>query len=134
MPKRGIVLSLLMATMACTSMQRVDPARFIPAHKPEAVSVWTTPHAVTIVSDPQVVGDTLSGVVVGDRWAVALKDILRVETSLTSPPRTALLVAGAAASAVGVYFLSSGAKSGALPCGQGLSPYQQTELCGGTGP
>jgi hypothetical protein len=131
---RGLALSPLMVAMACTSMQRVEPAQFIPAHRPEAVSVWTARHAVTIVSDPQVLGDTLTGVVFGDRWALGLKDILRVEASRASPPRTALLVAGAAASAIGVYLLSTGAKSGSLPCGQGLSPYQITELCGGLGP
>ena len=134
MPRWGAMLGSIMAATACTSMQRVEPAQFIPAHNPEAVSVWTAPHRVTIVSDPQVVGDTLSGVVLGDRWAMALKNIVRVEASLASPPRTALLVAGAAASAVGFYLLSNGAKSSALPCGQGLSPFLQTELCGGTGP
>jgi hypothetical protein len=134
MPVRGLALSSLVATMACTSMQRIEPTQFLPAHNPEAVSVWTAPHAVTIVSDPQVLGDTLTGRVFGDRWAVGLKNILRVETSLASPPRTVLLVAGAAASALGVYFMSSGSKSGSIPCGQGLSPYQITQLCGGTGP
>jgi hypothetical protein len=134
MPRLRLALGSLIAAMACTSMQRVEPAQFIPAHKPEAVSVWMTPHAVTIVSDPEVLGDTLTGVVFGDRWAVGLKNILRVEASLSSPPRTALLVAGAAASALGVYLLSNGSRSGSIPCGQGLSPYQMTQLCGGTGP
>ena len=128
---RGFALGGLLATMACTSLQRVEPAQFIPEHKPDAVSVWTAARSVTIVTYPQVAGDTLSGEVLGERWAVALRDVVRVEATRSSPPRTGLLLAGAAASAVGVYLLSNGRKSSAIPCGQGLPPDLLQQQCGG---
>jgi hypothetical protein len=128
---RGFALGVLLAIVACTSMQRVEPAQFIPQHNPEAVSVWTARRVVTIVTDPRVTGDTLSGEVLGERWAVALRDVVRVEARRPSPQRTVLLIAGAAASAVGVYFLSGGPQSSTIPCGSGLPPGLLQQQCGG---
>lgn len=96
--------------LGCTSMQTVEPQRFIPQHKPGSVSVWTTPTDVTIVTDPQIEGDTLSGVVLEERWTVPLKDIVRVEVNAPDHKKTALLIAGTAASALGMVLLVSGSR------------------------
>ncbi|HXQ29744.1 MAG TPA: hypothetical protein VN848_10785 [Gemmatimonadales bacterium] len=114
-------------------MRRVEPGQFIPSHKPELVSVWTRPDHVTFVSDPRIEGDTLIGTVLSERWAVPLQDVVRVEARTSDPRRTALLVAGAAASAVGVFLISSsGRGAGRIPCLQDYPPELRAELCGTT--
>jgi hypothetical protein len=113
-------------------MQRVEPTQFIPAHKPDRVSVWTLPDQVTIVSNPGITGDSLTGVVLEAPWAVPLKDILRVEAQQSDPKRTALLMAGAAATGIGLYFVTtSGKGTTTIPCDASLTPELQAELCGG---
>jgi hypothetical protein len=130
MSRHSLVFGWVLAA-ACTGMRRVEPGQFIPAHKPELVSVWTKPDSVTFVSDPRIEGDTLIGVVLQARWAIPLKDVVRVEAETSDPKRTAILVAGAAASAVGVFLMSrSGRGSGEIPCLGGYPPELQAELCG----
>jgi hypothetical protein len=134
MGKRVLAVTVTMIGGACTSMGRVEPGQFIPAHKPEVVSVWTKRDDVTVVSNPQVIGDTLSGLVMDAPWARSLNDVVKVEATRADPARTAILVAGAAASAVGVYLLSNSAHLGAgsIPCPPGLPSFQQTQQCGAT--
>jgi hypothetical protein len=135
MPKVELGLALLLTTGACTRMQNVEPGQFIPARKPDRVSVWTRPDSVTVVSNPQIEHDTLSGEVFDEPWAMALKDVVRVEAVSPDPTRTVVFAVGATATVLGVYFLSkSGQGMGAIPCGQGLTPNQQQVACGGTGP
>jgi hypothetical protein len=135
MPKRELGLALVLATGACTRMQNIEPGQFIPERKPDRVSVWTRRDSVTVVSNPQIEGDTLSGEVFEERWAMALKDVVRVEAVTPDPTRTVLFAVGATASVLGVYFLAkSGQGIGTIPCGQGLTPNQQQVACGGTGP
>ncbi len=61
MAKQGIALGLLQLGLACTSMQPIQPQTFIPVHQPDLVSVWTARDDVTIVSNPQIAGDTRKG-------------------------------------------------------------------------
>jgi hypothetical protein len=134
MSQRLAGVTLTMIGAACTSMRPVEPGQFIPAHRPEVVSVWTKPNHVTIVSNPQVIGDTLSGVVLDEPWARALKDVVKVEATRADPARTAILLAGAAASAVGVYLLSNSGHQGVgtIPCPPDLPVFQQVQQCGAT--
>jgi len=133
MSRPALALGWVLATAACTGMRRVEPGQFIPAHKPELVSVWTKPDRVTFVSDPRIEGDTLIGLVLQEPWAIPLKDVVRVEAETSDPRRTALLVAGAAASAIGVYLISSSGRGGGkIPCLQDYPPELRAELCGTT--
>jgi hypothetical protein len=121
----------VLVTTACTSMRRVEPAAFIPQYNPRLVSVWTADNHVTIVSDAQIQGDTLIGTVLQSRWAVSLHDVLRVEARRADATRTALFFAGAAASGVGLYLISTaGRGAGSVPCPPDFSPDYKTELCG----
>lgn len=130
MLKISLALGLAAAT-ACASMQKVEPAQFIPRHNPLRVTVWTAQDRGTIVSDPQVQGDTLVGTVMQERWAVPLRDVVRVEAKTSDPTRTALFIAGAAASSVGLYLMSTaGRGSGSVPCPADFPPAYKTELCG----
>jgi hypothetical protein len=132
MPKRGLAVGLVLASVACTGMRRIEPAQFIPAHKPERVSVWTTAHNVTVVSYPQIDGDTLRGVVFADSWAMPLKNVVKMEVKAPDLAKTWLLLAGATASAVGMYLLStSGHAAASVPCEPDLPPEQKAYLCGG---
>jgi len=129
MPKQGLPVGLVLLA-ACTSMQRVEPGRFIPAHNPSVISVWTKPNNLTIVSYPQVVGDTLSGVVFEEPWAVPLEDVVRVEAKASDRTRTLLFVAGAAASSLGLILMGNGKGAGAVPCPPDLTPSQKSQQCG----
>jgi hypothetical protein len=121
----------VVATAACTSMRRVEPTEYIPRHSPELVSVWMAPNRVTIVSDPEIRGDSLVGTVLQARWAVSLHDVVRVEASSPDPTRTVLLVAGAAASGLGLYLASAAAKGpGTLACPTDFPPVYKSQLCG----
>jgi hypothetical protein len=119
MAKQGFALGLLQLILACTSMQPIQPQKFIPVHQPDLVSVWTARDDVTIVSNPQIAGDTLTGIVFDAPWAVPLKDVLRVEARVSNGHRTALLVAGSAVSAAGMFLLlnTTRGNSDAPPCG-----------------
>ena len=131
MPKPGLAAGLVLASVACTSLRRVEPAQFIPAHKPTRVAVWTTAHDVTIVSYPKIDGDTLRGVVFDEPWAMSLKDVVKVEAKAPDPARTVLAVVGATASTVGVYLLSaSGHGPGRIPCEPDFPPALKQQVCG----
>jgi len=112
-------------------MKRVEPAEFIPQHNPRLVSVWTTRSHVTVVSAPAIQGDTLIGTVLEERWAVPLQDVFKVEAQTPDHTRTALMLAGAAASGVGLYLMSTAGRGpGTVPCPPDFSPSYKTELCG----
>jgi len=81
------------------------------------VSVWTGSQQVTIVADPKVKGDTLSGTVFEAPWAVPLKDVLKVEANRPNTAKTILLVAGSASALGAMVFLMNGhGSSDAQPC------------------
>lgn len=111
--------SLLAALLGCTGMRTVEPERFIPERRPAMVAVWTSLTKFTIVSEPAVLRDTLSGVVLGEPWSIALKDVVRVQADAPDATRTALFVTGTAASVFGLALLL-GNNSG--KSGQTLTP------------
>jgi len=116
MSKQGLALATVLATFGCTTVQSVQPERFIPEHKPASVTVWTSRDDVTVYS-PRIEGDSLGGVVLEDRWAVPLKDIVRVTARAPDQKKTALLVAGVAASSVVLWLAAtSGHGAGQVPC------------------
>jgi hypothetical protein len=124
---RAVCLALgSLIASGCTSMRNVAPDRFIPQHKPISVSVWTAPDSVTIVSDPRIDGDTLRGVVLQAPWAVPLKRIVKVQAVAHDPRKTALLVAAAAASVVGIAILAT---SGKQTTGRPECPDTDVILC-----
>jgi hypothetical protein len=106
------------AGLACTAMRTVDPVTFIPRNVPTRVRVWTAPDSLTIVSEPDIAGDSLTGWVFDDHWAVPLKGIVRVEAQAPEPGRTALLLTVTTASLAGLVYAL--AKAG--PGGTGLTP------------
>jgi hypothetical protein len=106
------------AGLACTAMRTVDPVTFIPRNLPTRVGVWTAPDSLTIVTEPQIVGDSLTGLVFDDHWAVPLQGIVRVEAQAPEPGRTALLLTAGAASLAGLVYALAHAGAGA----SGLTP------------
>ena len=129
MTKKGLGLGVVLTMVGCTSFRSVQPERFIPEHKPSSVMVWTIRDDVTVVSYPHIRGDSLTGVVLDDPWAIPLKDVARVRAATPDVGKTALLVVGAAASTVGVYLLaSSGHGAGVIPCPYYLAYCPRTGL------
>ena len=91
---RVLFAGLLLVTAGCVTVQKVPPAQFIPTHKPLLVWVTTTDNALTPVSGPEIVGDTLRGTWAGlqEPVAISLGQIQYVQAKLPSPKRTAMLV------------------------------------------
>jgi hypothetical protein len=116
MAMRRLGVGFISLLAACSAVQRVEPAQFIPQHKPSVVSVWIAPDSLTLLSDPSVDGDTLRGLVFNAPWAVPLKEIVRVEAVAPSPARTGLLVAATVSGAAVVYLLASGRGTAQAPC------------------
>ena len=121
---RNSVVSAVIGAVGCTGMRSVEPARFIPQRNPATVSVWTAPSKVTVVSEPRIQGDSLTGLVFDQPWAMALKDIVRVQARAPDPTRTVIFVTGAAVSVVGFAFFienNSGKSGGGLTAGLNCS-------------
>jgi hypothetical protein len=116
MRNQGVALGLVLAA-GCTSMQTVEPSQFIPQHRPETVSVWTTRDDVIVVSNPEIERDTLTGEVYDAPWTVPLTRVVKVEAVTRDTRRTIFFITGAAAAAAGVYLIGHSSKgSGAVPC------------------
>ena len=108
--------ALLPAVTACTAVQRVQPAEFIPKHSPEVVWVTTDNAVHTAVRQPQIVGDAAGNAADRDSlqgtrqdWtqlpiAISLKEINYVQAEVPSPKRTALLVTLVGATVTGLAY------------------------------
>ena len=98
---------LLVAVAGCVTTQLVKPAEFIQTRGPEVVWVTTNDNARTSVAQPQILGDSLKGTRQGspqDAVAISLKDINYVQAKVSSPTRTALLLAVVGAATIGASF------------------------------
>jgi len=113
---------LLVAAAACSSVQNVQPAEYIPQHSPAIVWVTYTDQSFVPVAQPRIVGDSLMGTWQGlqEPVAISLKDIATVQAKLPSPKKTIILVGslGVISSAV-VYTLMT-AGNGGVPGGCGF--------------
>jgi hypothetical protein len=95
----GKLVSLLLAgtTTACVTMRPVSaPASFIPAHRPQHVRIIARGQ-VMLLSQPRLIGDTLTGWAHGEYQELLLSDVQRVEAPQPAPVRTVLVVTAAAA-------------------------------------
>jgi len=107
---RVAVGGFLFGAAACTAVQQVRPAEFIPLHSPDLVWVGTS-DSVRSVTRPVIDGDTLRGSDLGEAVAIPLKNIRSVRAKAPAPDRTTLLVA--AVVAAGLYV----SKRGGFPSG-----------------
>jgi len=92
-PKRLSLVGMLVVTAGCVTVRNVQPAEFIPQHKPPVVWVTSTDNAFTPVAQPHIDGDTLKGTWAGlqEPVAISLSEIKTVQAKMPSPKRTALL-------------------------------------------
>lgn len=115
------LVGLLLAVAGCMTVQKVQPAAYIPLHRPAVVWVTTNDHAFVPVSEPHIVGDSLEGTWVGlqEPVAISLSEIQSVQARMPSPKRTIMLVGtlGVISSAVVYTLLTAG--NGGVPnaCG-----------------
>ena len=111
---------LLLVTAGCMTVQRVQPALFIPQHHPSVVWVTANDNSYTPVSQPRIEGDTLKGIWTGldDSVAISLNQIQSVQARMPSPKRTVMLVTslGVISTAV-VYTLLTAGTSGSIDNG-----------------
>jgi len=111
---------LLLVTAGCMTVQKVQPAQFIPQHHPSVVWVTANDNSYTPVSEPRIEGDSLKGLWSGlqDSIAISLNQIQSVQARMPSPKRTVLLVTslGVISTAV-VYTLLTAGSSGSIDNG-----------------
>ena len=94
MLNRIAAAGLLLSVLACRSVQDVQPAKFIPQHKPALVWVTTTSSAVLGIAQPRIQDDTVRGMWAGSQRPVAipLSGVQTMQARAPSPTRTAILV------------------------------------------
>jgi len=105
-------LGVLLAVAACTSVQPVHPAIFIPAHSPPTVWVTYTDYSFVPVDQPRMVGDTLKGVWQGlsEPLAIPLNQIQSVQAKVPDYERTVILFSTLAAIVGGIVVANQGPK------------------------
>ena len=108
---------LLLALAGCMTVQKIQPAAYIPLHSPAVVWVTTNDNAYTPVASPQIVGDTLKGTWVGlqEPVAISIKEIHYVQAKMPSPKRTVLLVTVVGAALTSVAYTIATAGNGGDP-------------------
>ena len=122
---------LLLLTAGCVTVQKVPPAQFIPTHKPLLVWVTTTDNALTPVSGPEVVGDTLKGTWAGlqEPVAISLDQIQYVQVKRPSPKRTVILATVLTATVGGaIYSIATAGNSGAVRLSPECGYYKGTVI------
>ena len=112
--------ALLLVSAGCMTVQKVEPAQFIPQHHPSVVWVTANDNSYTPVSQPRIDGDSLKGFWTGpqDSVAISLNQIQSVQARMPSPKRTVILVTslGVISTAV-VYTLLTAGTSGSIDNG-----------------
>jgi hypothetical protein len=115
--KPVLCTGLLLVTAACVTVQKVQPAQFIPQHNPPVVWVTANDNSYTPVSQPRIEGDSLKGIWSGlqDSVAISLNEIQYVQVKLPSPKRTALLATVLTVTVGGaIYSIATAGNSGAV--------------------
>ena len=129
MAARAFAVGTVLAALSCMSTQHVQPAQFIPEHRPDAILIWTKDSDVTSVAQPRIDGDTLRGTVTGlqERVAIPLQSIVRAEARAPDPTKTAILATGGVGVAGLVAYLIT--KSHSSTSTQPTCPFPDPEQC-----
>jgi hypothetical protein len=126
------MVGLLLIAAGCKTVQKVQPAEYIPKVSPAVVWVTTNDNAFTPVAQPHIDGDTLKGTWVGlqEPVAISLSEIRSVQTKIASPKRTAMLVTvlGLAAGGV-VYTMVNSGVNGPAGCNSQIVKGTPTDYC-----
>jgi hypothetical protein len=116
---------LVLAVAACTTLQHVQPAEFIPKHTPALVWITTTNAALVPVAQPYMDGDTLRCKWAGTEkpFAIPLQGIQSVQAKTPARARTVLMVAtlGALTGAM-IWSIKQSGSSPAVPCANSSTP------------
>jgi hypothetical protein len=104
--RRIALTGLLLAGAACTSVKPVQPAEYIPQHKPSTVWVTYTDNSYVPVDNPTVVGDTLKGTWAGLQEPVTIpfSQIQTVQAKMPNKKKTVMLFTVVGLAAAGVAY------------------------------
>ncbi len=101
----GIALTFALLG-ACHTMRPIDREQL--SATPDLAQLWVTrrDRSTFIMEKPEVVGDTLNGLVQGREESIGLDDVAKMQTRVSDPTRTRNLAIGIAAiGAIGVVAL-----------------------------
>jgi hypothetical protein len=92
-------LFLLIALTSCTSwrVQQVSPEQLLNDERPRAVRVQRTDSSRVILNNPQLVHDSLQGMIRGQRAGIPLTDITQIGVRRGNDLKTIGLILGIAA-------------------------------------
>ena len=112
-----------MVTAACHTMQTVPPTRLASAQPPPRVWVTRSDKSQVVLDAPQLSGDTLTGIVNGEREQFLLSQMSAVQSRESSPARTVAIAVAAGALTLGtLYYLEHRPDVGnAMTCTDGIS-------------
>ena len=105
----GLTIALL---GACHTMRPIDKEQL--SATPDLSQVWVTrtDRSTIVVQKPEVVGDTLNGLVSGREESIPLSDVQQMKTRVSDPKATRNLALGiAAVGAIGVVALLNSGNS-----------------------
>jgi hypothetical protein len=134
---RIALTSLLLAGAACTSVKPVQPAEYIPQHKPATVWVTYTDNSYVPVDNPTIVGDTLKGTWAGlaEPVTIPFNQIQTVHAKMPNKKKTFMLFGVVGLAAAGVaYTVSTAGNDGKDGCVQRIKGTVLTACCDGLDP
>jgi hypothetical protein len=107
-------LMAALMTTACTQWQpqSVSPSDVVNSTHPARLRVTGRDSSITVVDAPTVSGDSLSGRVGGNPWAIARPEVAGVAVQTIHGSHSALLISGIAAVAAGTIAVMTDEGSG----------------------
>ena len=106
------LLAGAIATGACMSVQRVEPAQYFDRYAPPVVWVTYGDNTMVPLAQPEIRRDTLRGMREGTRVKIPLRDIRSVEAKAPNHAKTALLITGIGVAAISSLYVLAVSQSG----------------------
>ena len=127
-----LILACALAAAACHSIRSVEADR-VTARLPDRLWVTFADHSTVLFEQPQMIGDTLTGLVYGEPQQIPLAAATRIMARRPAPARTAMLAGATGIALLGTFmYLQSRPDVGnATYCGNqfGARPMPFTPCC-----
>ena len=129
--RRTVLFAAALLTAACHSMSVVRPAQLTSANAPSRVWLTRADHSTVVMESPQLVSDTLRGLIDGMPQRIPLAQTTLMRVRHPAPLRTAavVLVASGAGLAALMYLESRPYVGNAMTCYDGSFDQRLVRCC-----